>query len=265
MLHESRLPPSFLGQAVAAYVHIWNRCSTTSLHTSKTPYELWHRKKPDVSHLRVWGCTAYVHIQKDKCTGIGSHMEKCVFIGYPDGYKGWMFYNPTTKRTVISECAEFDERYFPGLKCTPLTPEPFEQPPSIPFTPVLDLGGDSKSDTNPVQENHQEAPLSPLIAPAPLEPHPNVPAPLEPLPNIPVTPPANPLPLDSNSSPEPSPTIPIAIRRARREIRAPPEWWKVRQPPPVVPNDSDDSDDEDNDNTSEFAGAAHDFTSLNLF
>jgi len=63
MLDESRLPPSFLGQAVAAYIHIWNRCSTTSVD-SKTPYELWHRKKPDVSHLRVWGCTAYVHIQR---------------------------------------------------------------------------------------------------------------------------------------------------------------------------------------------------------
>ena len=74
ILSESRLPPLFLGQAVAAYVHIWNRCSTSSL-TSKTPYELWHRKKPDISHLRVWGCTAYVHVQKDKRSGIGSHME----------------------------------------------------------------------------------------------------------------------------------------------------------------------------------------------
>ena len=27
MLEESRLPPSFLGQAVAAYVHIWNHIS----------------------------------------------------------------------------------------------------------------------------------------------------------------------------------------------------------------------------------------------
>ena len=75
---------------------------------SKTPYELWHHKKPDVSHLRIWGCTAYAHVQKDKRTGIGSYMEKCVFVGYPDGYKGWTFYNPTTKRTVISERAEFD-------------------------------------------------------------------------------------------------------------------------------------------------------------
>src|ERR1700679_3880994 len=165
MLAESRLPPSFLGQAVASYVHIWNRCSTTSL-ASKTPYELWHRKTPDVSHLRVWGCTAYVHVQKDKRTGIGSHMEKCVFVGYPDGYKGWMFYNPTTKRTVISERAEFDERYCPGLKHTPLTPEPFEPPPSTPFTPGSDSGGDDEPDINPTQD-------SPKIVPASLEPLPN--------------------------------------------------------------------------------------------
>ena len=33
-----------------------------------------------------------------------------MFIGYPDGYKGWKFYNPTTKCTIISECADFDER-----------------------------------------------------------------------------------------------------------------------------------------------------------
>ena len=142
MLEESHLPPSFLGEAVASYIHVWNCCPTTSL-TSKTPYELWYHKKPDVSHLCVWGCTAYIHIQKDKHTASGSHMEKCIFIGYPDGYKGWKFYNPITKWAVISEHAKFDERYFPGLKCTPLTPEPFEplEPitPSF-FTPTLDSG-----------------------------------------------------------------------------------------------------------------------------
>ncbi|KIM61772.1 hypothetical protein SCLCIDRAFT_40852, partial [Scleroderma citrinum Foug A] len=57
-----------------------------------TPYELWHGCKPDVSHLRVWGCTAYTWCpHKPLIGGIphGSHMEKCVFLGYPDGYKGW--------------------------------------------------------------------------------------------------------------------------------------------------------------------------------
>ncbi len=116
MLYEARLPPSFLGEAVDAYVHIWNMTPTSSLKAHKTPYQLWHKRKPNVSNLRVWGCAAYVHVQKDKRVGIGAHMEKCVFIGYPMGYKGWKFYNPVTKCVVISECAEFDERYFPGLK-----------------------------------------------------------------------------------------------------------------------------------------------------
>ena len=96
-------------------VNVWNRCPTDAVK-GQTPYQLWTGTKPDVSHLRVWGCTAYVHIQKDKREGLGSHMEKCVFIGYPQGYKGWKFYNPTTKKTIISERADFDERYFPMSK-----------------------------------------------------------------------------------------------------------------------------------------------------
>ncbi|THH16432.1 hypothetical protein EW146_g4214 [Bondarzewia mesenterica] len=56
----------------------------------------WHGATLNGSHLRVWGCTAYVHVQKDKRGGLGSHMEKCVFIEYPDGYKGWKFYLPAS-------------------------------------------------------------------------------------------------------------------------------------------------------------------------
>ena len=100
---------------LGALVHVWNRCPTDAVK-GRTPYQLWTGTKPNVSLLRVWGCTAYVHIQKDKREGLGSHMEKCVFIGYPQRYKGWKFYNPTTKKTIISERADFDERYFPMSK-----------------------------------------------------------------------------------------------------------------------------------------------------
>ena len=58
-------------------------------------------------------------------------MEKCVFLGYPEGYKGWKFYNPTTKQTLISERADFDERYFPMLKRLPLPSQPL---PAVPNT-----------------------------------------------------------------------------------------------------------------------------------
>ena len=48
-------------------------------------------------------------MQKEKrSSSLGSHIEKCVFIGYPAGYKGWKFYNPIPRKVIISERADFD-------------------------------------------------------------------------------------------------------------------------------------------------------------
>ena len=102
MLSEAHLPPQFWGEALSSLVHVLNRTPTSSIpHT--TPYETWFKRKPDISNLRIWRCLAYVHVQKDKRGQLGSHMQKCIFIGYPPDYKGWKFYNPVTKTTVISE------------------------------------------------------------------------------------------------------------------------------------------------------------------
>ena len=75
-----------------------------------------------------------MHVQKDKRPALRPHYEKCVFIGYPDGYKGWKFYNPTTKRTMISELADFDER--PSVAT--ITPNAV---PAVPYI-APDLPGD---------------------------------------------------------------------------------------------------------------------------
>jgi hypothetical protein len=44
--------------------------------------------KLDLSMLHVWGCTTYVLIQKDKrpLGSLESHMEKCIFTGYLQGF-----------------------------------------------------------------------------------------------------------------------------------------------------------------------------------
>ena len=108
-----------------------------------------------------------------------------------------------------------------------------------------DLGGENEPDTNPTQDIPQIAPVLPL----------------EPVPDVPQTPPANLAPLEpfhDPPSPEQSPTIPIAIRHTRREIRPPNEWWKVRHPTPAVESDSEDSGDDFDNIDSESAGAAHD-------
>src|SRR5262249_43503246 len=129
MLSESGLPHSFWGECVASMVHVWNRIPTTPL-LSTTPYKAFYKHKPDVSSLRVWGCAAPVHIQRDQRTSLEPHMQKCMFIGYPPGYKAWKFYNPVTQKVIISEQADFDERYFPGLSRAKINALP-------PYLPLL--------------------------------------------------------------------------------------------------------------------------------
>ena len=86
MLADSGLPKTFWAECLAALVYVWNRCPTSTLQDS-TPFEHWYKRKPDVEQLRVWRCLAYAHVKKDKRGHFGWHMEKCVFIGYPDGVK----------------------------------------------------------------------------------------------------------------------------------------------------------------------------------
>jgi len=148
MLFEANLLLSLWGEALSTQIHIWNRLPTSSLK-SITPHEAWFKRKPDVSHLCVWRCLAYVFIQKDKHRSLQPHIEQCIFVGYPTGYKGWKFYNPSTKKYIISERTEFDERIFPGLvKYTRTTsPADLTTPNVVPLPPVttpnmlLDLGG----------------------------------------------------------------------------------------------------------------------------
>ena len=64
-LKESGLPRRFWAECLAALVYVWNQCPTSAV-LNATPYELWYRVKPTIDHLRVWGCVAYVHVQKDK-------------------------------------------------------------------------------------------------------------------------------------------------------------------------------------------------------
>src|SRR6201999_2447425 len=154
-------------------------------NTRSTLYQAWFGTMPDVSHLRVWGCRAFVHIQRNKQAKLDSHMLPAVFIGYPDGYKGWKFWDPVSKRTIISERAEFDEFSFP------LSKKPLTSPPTEP--------GSSHSLLLPLEAVGDIPPAAPIVPAA-------VPAPAE----LPSTP-AAPISLQPLSAPSPLPIAPPAV------------------------------------------------------
>ncbi|KAK4258396.1 hypothetical protein QN277_007851 [Acacia crassicarpa] len=108
MLKGKHIPRTFWAEAVQCAAYLLNRCPTKSVKY-KTPDEAWSGRKPDVSHLRIFGCIAYAHIPDQKRKKLDDKGEKCIFIGYEQRSKAYRLYNPLTKKVVISRDVEFDE------------------------------------------------------------------------------------------------------------------------------------------------------------
>src|SRR5437762_554116 len=85
-----------------------NRSPTSSLD-GKTPYEAWHGKKPDLSHLHIIGCTAYVHVSKDTHRKLDFNTRECRLVGY-GGTNQWRAWDEEKEDVVVSRDVIFDEQ-----------------------------------------------------------------------------------------------------------------------------------------------------------
>jgi hypothetical protein len=108
MLNEKNLPNYFSAEAVATIVYIMNRTPTTAVH-GMTFEEKFTGRKPNVSHLIVFGCIAYVHVPNEKRSKLYPKAEKCIFIGYSLKQKGYRCFNPSTHKLQVSKDVVFDE------------------------------------------------------------------------------------------------------------------------------------------------------------
>ena len=110
MMGFADLPVSFWGYALESSCYILNNVPSKSV--AKTPYEIWTGRKPTISHLRVWGCPAYVkHLESDK---LGPKSDRCLFVGYPKESKGYYFYLPEEQKLFVGLKATFLEKEFLG-------------------------------------------------------------------------------------------------------------------------------------------------------
>ena len=57
ILSGASLPHKFWAEAVSTSVYLQNRSPTKAVD-GMTPFETWKKKRPSVSHLRVFGCKA---------------------------------------------------------------------------------------------------------------------------------------------------------------------------------------------------------------
>jgi hypothetical protein len=101
------MPTEFWGEAMITAVYLQNRLPTKSL-AGRTPYEVWHGRKPAVNHLRVFGCRAFVkqlsHVDK-----LADRSRAGVFIDYADGAKAYRILDPAARQLCTARDVMFDE------------------------------------------------------------------------------------------------------------------------------------------------------------
>ena len=107
-LFDLDLPRDLWAEAVNTAVYVKNRINGKT--TSKTPFESWYLRKPDVSHFRIFGSYAYVHIPKSLRQKLDAKSQKLLFVGYSETQKAYRFFDRTTRRITVSRDAIFCEQ-----------------------------------------------------------------------------------------------------------------------------------------------------------
>jgi transposase InsO family protein len=192
LLADAGLEQNLWGEAVMTANYARNRSPSTG--KDKTPWELMFKIKPDISHMRVFGARAYIHVPKDLRRKLDFVSERGTFIGYEPNTKGYRILLDTgvikASRDVI-----FDEDTRGGAPAI----ESNKKPPAEPAPGNNGSGGYTPA-----------APSAGLLLP---------PAPAAP------TPPAQ----DTQEPPEESSNyhetqVPVPLRSGRVSIK-PKDWW----------------------------------------
>uniref|UniRef100_A0A803MU96 CCHC-type domain-containing protein n=1 Tax=Chenopodium quinoa TaxID=63459 RepID=A0A803MU96_CHEQI len=106
---QSGLPKQFRAEAVNTAAYLINRGPSTPLEY-KLPEEVWSGKEIKLSHLKVFGCVAYVHISDQGRNKLDPKSKVCTFIGYGEYEFGYRIWDDESKKIIRSRDLIFNER-----------------------------------------------------------------------------------------------------------------------------------------------------------
>ena len=93
MLREKHLPLFLWPEAMKTVTYLSNRTTTVSVGNKKfTPHELLLGIKPDISHLRVFGCKAYAYNFDPTRRKLDPKAKPGVFVGYDSSSAAYLIY-----------------------------------------------------------------------------------------------------------------------------------------------------------------------------
>lgn len=102
---QAGLPLFFGRMCVFTAARLINRLPTLRLGF-ESPHEILLKSPPDYKHLRIFGCWCYTHnINFNHKFDPGA--RNCIFIGYPEGQRGYKCYGLETNKILLVEIYVF--------------------------------------------------------------------------------------------------------------------------------------------------------------
>lgn len=153
LLFESKLPKSCWHLAMHTATYLVNRLPSSSLD-GKSPFELLFSKKPNYSHLRIFGCLCFCLVPSDLRQKLDPKSITGVFVGYAEHHKG---YNVLLAdgRILVSRDISFNESKL-GTECVSV---------SLPSSSEREYTDNSDTETDEDSVDQGNDDIMPLIQP----------------------------------------------------------------------------------------------------
>ena len=103
------LPKLFWAKVVNTIAYLINRGPSVPL-CCKLPEEEWIGKAVSLSHLKVFDCISYMHINAEKRDKPDAKSRKSFFIGYGTDEFGYKFWNEQDKKVIRNKNIIFNRR-----------------------------------------------------------------------------------------------------------------------------------------------------------
>lgn len=107
-LKTMKLPSFLWGEAVRHSIYVLNRLPTRAL-SEKTPYEVWTGMKPNLEHIRVFGCVCHMKVPSVQTTKLDDRSKLVVNLGKEPGTKAYRLLDPVSKKVFVSRDVVFQE------------------------------------------------------------------------------------------------------------------------------------------------------------
>ena len=109
MLLDKNLPQSLWAEAVNTAVYTLNRTLLTTKDSRATPFQLWFGQKPDISHMRPFGISAFVHVPEIMRHKFDAKAIKTYLVGYDEECQNYRLFDQAKAKVIVACDVKFND------------------------------------------------------------------------------------------------------------------------------------------------------------